>query len=65
MTRRSSINHHYFIVCFFTSNVQTVFGTDGSGLSGRTPQHAGMDRTGAGYGGRIDAGFETLEIFFQ
>ena len=45
--------------------MQTVFGVDGSGLSGRTPQYAGMNRAGAGYGGRIDAGFETLEIFFQ
>ena len=45
--------------------MQTVFGADGSGLSGRTPQHSGMDRAGAGDGGRIDAGFETLKIFFQ
>ncbi len=33
---------------------------DGGGFLGRTPEHAGMDRLGAGNGGRVGAGVETL-----
>lgn len=34
---------------------------DGGGFLRRTPEHAGMDRLGAGYGGRVDAGTETVK----
>ncbi|EEZ60127.1 predicted protein [Neisseria gonorrhoeae SK-93-1035] len=33
---------------------------DGGGFLGRTPEHAGMDRLGAGYGGRVDVGVEAV-----